>query len=109
MPSATGALSANFNNFTGKWNVEGYEAELHGNFSQSVENWQSDATLEYDNVQDLVGTFSVQSGPSYVGVLDISLTLTNQAGKQIKITGPLSSPISQRTPIAGQGSWSIRM
>ncbi|KAB8254567.1 hypothetical protein BDV32DRAFT_155090 [Aspergillus pseudonomiae] len=111
MPSTTGLLSGNLNNFTGHWNVEGYEAEFRGVFSHNVEHWQSNATLEYDNVEDLVGTFSVgaEGLPSYIGNVDTSLTLTNQAGKQIKITGPLSSPISQRTVINGHGAWSIRM
>ncbi|GAB1193480.1 hypothetical protein APSETT444_002698 [Aspergillus pseudonomiae] len=111
MPSTTGLLSGSLNNFTGHWSVEGYEAEFRGVFSESVEHWQSNATLEYDNVEDLVGTFSVGVGglPSYIGNVDTSLTLTNQAGKQIKITGPLLSPISQRIAIAGQGAWSIRM
>ncbi|KAF5855253.1 hypothetical protein ETB97_009558 [Aspergillus alliaceus] len=111
MPTATGTINGAFNNFDGHWNVEGYDVEFRGNLSQSVERWTSlVATLEYDSVEDLVGTYVLDTAglPSYVGATDTSLTFKNQAGKTIKITGNLANPISQRTTVTGQGAWIIR-
>ncbi|KAE8376882.1 hypothetical protein BDV26DRAFT_293678 [Aspergillus bertholletiae] len=110
MPIATGVLSGTFNNFEGHWNVDDFGVSLRGNFSPSVGRWESAAvTLEYNNVQDFVGTFVVDTAgpPSYIGPIDASITLVNQGGKRIKITGPLQVPLPQRTAITGQGAWAI--
>ncbi|KAB8229642.1 uncharacterized protein BDW43DRAFT_314840 [Aspergillus alliaceus] len=112
MPTATGTINGAFNNFDGHWNVEGYDAEFRGNLSQSVERWTSlVATLEYDSMEDLAGTYvlDIAGLPSYVGITDTSLTFKNQAGKTIKITGNLVNPISQRTTVTGQGAWILKM
>lgn len=112
MPTATGTISGAFNNFDGHWNVQGYDAEFRGNFSQSVERWAvSNATLEYDNFEDLVGTYVIDIAglPPYVGATDISLSFTNQGGKKIKITGSLTNSTSQRTTVTGQGAWAVKL
>ncbi|KAE8320401.1 hypothetical protein BDV39DRAFT_211694 [Aspergillus sergii] len=112
MPTVTGVINGVFNNFDGHWNVEGYDAQFRGNLSQSVQRWASDAaTLEYNSLNDLVGTYVLDTAalPSYVGGSDTSLQFINQAGTTIKITGSLTNPISERTTVTGQGAWSISL
>ncbi|KAB8203102.1 hypothetical protein BDV34DRAFT_199832 [Aspergillus parasiticus] len=111
MPTAQGVINGSFNNFDGHWIVDGYIVQFRGNFSQSVEQFQSGtATLEYDTIEDLVGTYVIDTAqtPSYVGNTDVVLSFTNQAGKKVKITGSLSIPISQRSLLTGQGAWIIQ-
>ncbi|OGM41917.1 hypothetical protein ABOM_009805 [Aspergillus bombycis] len=110
MPSVTGTISGSFNSFEGRWIVDGHLAEFHGNINPSVERWDSNATLEYDEIDDLAGASVVGPAglPSYVGADSTSLTLIGQGGKQVKITGNLTIPISQRITISGQGVWTVR-
>ncbi|KAJ9203368.1 hypothetical protein DTO021D3_4212 [Paecilomyces variotii] len=106
MPIAPGRISGVANTFNGQWIVEGNTVLLHGVFSQSLDKWDSDALLEYENVEDLGGDFFI--GPeesfSYVGPHDLSLFLRSLRGNKVKITGHLSGPISNRADVTGQVS-----
>ncbi|KAB8216335.1 hypothetical protein BDV33DRAFT_179235 [Aspergillus novoparasiticus] len=111
MPTAQGIISGNFNNFEGHWIVDGYSVQFRGNFSQSVEQFQSStATLEYDTIEDLAGLYVIDTAqtPSHVGNTDVVLSLANHVGKKVKITGSLSFPISERSLLTGQGAWIIQ-
>ncbi|KAJ9371662.1 hypothetical protein DTO282E5_3595 [Paecilomyces variotii] len=106
MPIAPGRISGVANTFNGRWIVEGNTVLLHGVFPQSLEKWDSDALLEYENVEDLGGDFFI--GPeesfSHVGPHDLSLFLRSLRGNKVKITGHLSGPISHRADVTAQVS-----
>ncbi|UDD61655.1 hypothetical protein AFCA_009009 [Aspergillus flavus] len=110
MPTAQGEIKGDFNQFEGHWVVDGNSVQLRGNFSQSVEQFQSiNATLEYDSTEDLVGPCLIDTAetPSHVGNTDVALSLVRQDGRKVKITGSLSFPIPGRFTLTGQGFWAI--
>lgn len=106
MPIAPGRISGVANTFNGRWIVEGNTVLLHGVFPQSLGKWDSDAMLEYDNVEDIGGDFiiSPEESFSYVGPYDLSLFLTSLRGNKVKITGHLIGPISSRADVTGRVS-----
>ncbi|KOC17983.1 hypothetical protein AFLA70_88g003010 [Aspergillus flavus AF70] len=110
MPTAQGVFNGNSNQFDGHWIVDGNSVQLRGNFSQSVGHFQSsNATLEYDSTEDLAGPYVIDNAqsPSHVGHTDVALSLVNQDGRKVKITGSLSFPIPDRSTLFGHGAWVI--
>lgn len=106
MPIAPGRISGVANTFNGRWIVEGNTVLLHGVFPQSLEKWDSDALLEYENVEDIGGDFFIRPEESFshVGPHDLSLFLRSLRGNKVKITGHLSGPISHRADVTAQVS-----
>ncbi|KAB8270883.1 hypothetical protein BDV30DRAFT_214304 [Aspergillus minisclerotigenes] len=110
MPTAQGVLNGSSNHFEGQWVVDGQAVQLRGNFGQAVEGFQSsNATLEYDTIEDLVGPYVIDTAqsPSHVGNTDVALSFVRQDGRKVKITGSLSFPVSERSALFGQGVWTI--
>jgi len=106
MPSVPGTISGNINNFDGQWIVEGNPISLHGDLAQFPEKWDANATLEYDDVEDLAGDLYIidEQSPSYIGPPDLRLSLAGEGGKTITIVGFLTSPISERIEVNGRAS-----
>ncbi|KAJ9300163.1 hypothetical protein DTO271G3_2280 [Paecilomyces variotii] len=108
MPSAPGQISGSDNHFRGEWIVDDNLIFLHGDFDQFPGGWIAESTLEYDNIEDLAGNHYTIPGfhgqsPSHVGPVDLSLSLTDDNDKRIKITGFLKNPISEKTEVSGHG------
>jgi len=84
---------------------DGTQAKFMGAFSPPVPTFQSSSILEYATANDLSGPSSFNQGAT-VGPTYINLPLTTFTGAQIRISGPLSSPIPQIYVISGSGRWS---
>lgn len=109
MPTVTGTISGTGDNFEGRWNVDGRDVLLHGNFDYPVEleEWSANsATLEYESSGDFDGLYLIRPiSASHVGGSDLFLSLTDQSDRQIRIVSPLVNPVSERTPVSGKGVW----
>ncbi|KAE8413592.1 hypothetical protein BDV36DRAFT_299810 [Aspergillus pseudocaelatus] len=106
MPTVKGPVEGNFNNFTGTWIIDGLKFIGEGRLNQSVEQWSSNATLEYEDINQLNGTYTIESDPiSSVGTNNVNITGTKEAN--IKITGRLNTPIDQPNTVTGRITWSL--
>lgn len=102
--SAQGSLSGFGQNLQGRFSAEGNQIEVTGSFSQSVDHFQAPSVaLTYENLADLQGTYNItiDAPPSYVGAVDLSLSLKNVQNKTASINGPLTMPISARQGVSG--------
>lgn len=106
MPTIRGSVEGNFNNFTGTWTIDGLTFIGEGRLNQSVERWSSNATLTYEDMNQLNGTYIIESNPiSSVGTTNVNITGKKES--EITITGTLNPPIGQPNTVTGRITWSL--
>ncbi|KAL1848775.1 hypothetical protein Plec18170_007786 [Paecilomyces lecythidis] len=107
MPAAKGRISGANKNFEGHWEVDGHSLVLSGSFHQSLGKWSaSPATLKYDNLDDLTGTYVIDDAfQPYIGGSDLILAFKNESNRHIMVGGSLEDDHSGRIDLTGQGVW----
>ena len=100
MTSGNGTFSGNGYEFYGRFSSG--TVICSGRFVEYIPPFNvPNATLAYEDITDLVGTFTLVP-PSYVGEDNVII-----AGSKFKVAGELETPISARYAAFGQGSWTL--
>jgi hypothetical protein len=109
MPVARGTFQINFGTFKGVFGVEGFEVIVQGRFPEShISVNVPKAEIEYPDLTDFIGPFTVTCPPSYVGIDTIYVELINPHGDKLIVTGIIQGGLDQRYPVSGSGTLSRR-
>ena len=108
MPVARGTFQITFGNFTGVFNVEGFQVIVDGRLTEThISVNVPNAEFEYTDMRYILGPFTVTSPPSFVGIDTIYVELINPHEKSI-VVGRIQGGLDQRYHVSGSGTLSLR-
>ncbi|KAB8263664.1 hypothetical protein BDV32DRAFT_146480 [Aspergillus pseudonomiae] len=80
----------------------GAQIKVLGSLSQSIDDFfATDLELHYENVDDLNGSYTIDSASSYAGPNDVHIAAKNNGGKTVSILGPIGAHTPSKKAVTG--------